>query len=66
MKKLVAILALAILLLPGIVLAQPAGCSLPGEGDPCIRLGWSGVAGAGKDYRNILPGQTLNFTIRVQ
>jgi len=64
MKKLVAILALAILLVPGIVFAQPAGCTW--DGDPCIREGWSGVAGPGVDLRNILPGQTLAFTIRVQ
>ncbi len=64
MKKLVAILALAILLVPGIVLAQPAGCTW--NGDPCIRLGWSGVAGPGINTANILPGQTLNYTIRVQ
>ena len=64
MKKLLAILALAALLVPGIVLAQPAGCTW--NGDPCIRLGWSGVAGAGVDYRNIVPAQTLAFTIRVQ
>ena len=64
MKKLLAILALAVLLVPGIVLAQPPGCTW--NGDPCIRLGWSGVTQPGIDYRNILPGQTLNFTIRVQ
>ena len=64
MKKLLAILALAALLVPGIVLAQPPGCTW--NGDPCIRLGWSGVTQPGIDYRNILPGQTLNFTIRVQ
>jgi len=64
MKKLVAILALAILLVPGIVLAQPPGCTW--NGDPCVRIGWSGVPGGGIDNRNILPGQTLEFTLMLQ
>jgi hypothetical protein len=64
MKKLVAILALAVLLVPGIVLAQPAGCSW--NGDPCVRYGWNGVQGPGINTANILPGQTLEYEIGLQ
>jgi hypothetical protein len=42
MKKLLAILALAILLVPGIVLAQPPGCNWSG-GDPSIWYGFNNL-----------------------
>jgi len=65
MKKLLVILALAVLLVPGVVMAQPPGCTW--DADPAIRIGWSGVqAQKGIDYRNVLPGQTLAYTIRMQ
>jgi hypothetical protein len=67
MKKLFAILALTLLLMPGIALAQPpAGCSW--EGDPCLRYGFGQYDGIpfnqpGPDYANVTPGATLDYTL---
>jgi|GEM_PF-2819540 len=75
MKKLYAILALALLLMPGIALAldgpvpltgAPAGCSW--TGDPCMRYGFGQADGLpfnqpGWDYADAFPGQTLLYTL---
>jgi len=67
MKKLFAILALTLLLMPGIALAQPpAGCSW--EGDPCLRYGFGQYDGIpfnqpGPDYATVFPGATLDYTV---
>ena len=66
MKKIFAVLALAILLVPGIVLAQPAGCTW--EGDHCLRYGWGQYDGLpfnqpGPDYATIYAGATLTYII---
>jgi hypothetical protein len=67
MKKLFAILALTLLLVPGFVMAQaPAGCSW--EGDPCLRYGWGQADGLpfnqpGPDYADIYAGATLIYTL---
>lgn len=67
MKKLFAILALTLLLMPGIALAQPpAGCLW--EGDPCMRYGWGQADGLpfnqpGADYATITAGATLIYTL---
>jgi len=66
MKKLLLALALALLLVPGFVMAQaPPGCSW--EGDACFRLGWGAAEGwstggspcKGIDYYDLYPGQEL-------
>lgn len=71
MKKLFAILALALMLVPGILMAQPYSYCL-WNGDPVMRYGFNNLdfetgaanpAGTynqpGPDYANIFPGQTL-------
>jgi hypothetical protein len=67
MKKLFAILALTLLLMPGIVNAQaPAGCSW--EGDPCLRYGFGEADGLpynqpGPDFWSLFPGQSVTYTL---
>jgi len=66
MKKLFAILALTLLLMPGIALAQPAGCTW--EGDPSFRYGFGYLDGLpynqpGNDFADIYPGQTLTYEL---
>jgi hypothetical protein len=66
MKKLIVVLALAILLVPGIVLGQPG----PGkEGDPAMRLGWGYLDGwslyqsAGINYYDLFAGASVTTTV---
>jgi len=70
MKKIFAVLAFALLLMPGIVSAQPglapAGCSW--EGDPCLRYGFGQYDGIpfnqpGPDYATVYAGATLDYTL---
>ncbi len=67
MKKIFAVLALTLLLMPGIVLAQaPAGCSW--EGNPALRYGWGQYDGIpfnqpGPDYATVFAGATLDYTL---
>ena len=66
MRKLYAILALALLLMPSIALAQPAGCTW--EGDPSLRYGFGYMDGLpynqpGNDFADIFPGQTLVYNV---
>jgi len=76
MKKLLVILALAVLLVPGIVMAVPSYCTW--NGDPVLRYGFNHgtlVAGTfvanppgtynqpGPDFGTIMPGQTLTKLI---
>jgi hypothetical protein len=64
MKKLLVILGLA-LLVPGIVMAQaPAGCTW--NGDPTVRIGWSGDWGGGVDVGTIYEGQALYWDMLLQ
>jgi hypothetical protein len=69
MKKLLVILALALMLVPGIVLAQP-GVTVPSyctwNGDPCMRYGFSGATEPGIDYATIYEGQQLYYDIGLQ
>ena len=60
MKKLFAILALTLLLVPGIALAQPPAAA-SGSGDPCMRYGFGQYDGLpfnqpGPDYADVYPG----------
>jgi hypothetical protein len=63
MKKLLVILVLTLLLVPGIVLAQaPPGCHW--GGDPSFRYGFGPLDGLpfnqpGPDFANLYPGQSL-------
>jgi len=62
MKKLLLILALALLLVPGIVMAQTKGCGW--EGDPCMRYGWNYLDGLpynqpGADVADIYAGASI-------
>jgi len=67
MKKIFAVLALAILLVPAMVLAQPpAGCTW--DSDHALRYGWGQADGLpfnqpGPDYATIYAGQTLLYTL---
>jgi hypothetical protein len=67
MKKLFAILALTLLLVPGIALAQPpAGCLW--SGDPCMRYGFGQYDGLpfnqpGNDFANVAAGATLTYIL---
>jgi len=66
MKKLFAILALTLLLVPAAVLAQPAGCSW--QGDPIMRYGFGQYDGLpynqpGIDFANVYPGATLTYIL---
>jgi hypothetical protein len=67
MKKIFAILALSLLLMPAVALAQPpAGCTW--EGDPSFRYAFGQYDGLpynqpGWDYANAFPGQTLTYTV---
>lgn len=67
MKKLFAILALTLLLMPAIALAQPpAGCTW--EGDPAFRYGFGQADGLpfnqpGWDYADAYPGQMLTYNV---
>lgn len=54
MKKIFAVMALAILLVPGFVMAQ---CSI--EGDAAMYRGWGAVVPQGINYATIFPGQTI-------
>ena len=62
----IAVFALALLLMVGIVLAQPPGCTW--EGDPALRYGFGQGDNLpynqpGNDFANIYPGATLTFTL---
>jgi len=66
MKKLFAILALTLLLMPAVALAQPPGCTW--EGDPCMRYGFGQYDGLpfnqpGWDYADAYPGQMLTYVL---
>ncbi len=66
MKKFYAILALALLLVPAIAVAQPAGCLW--EGDPCMRYGFGQYDGLpfnqpGNDFATIFPGGTVTYVL---
>jgi hypothetical protein len=67
MKKLFAVLALTLLLMPAVAsAAAPPGCSW--EGDPCMRYGFGQYDGLpfnqpGPDYANIFAGQTLTYIL---
>jgi hypothetical protein len=66
MKKIYAILALALLLVPAVALAQPPGCLW--QGDPAMRYGFGQYDGLpynqpGNDFANIYPGATLTYTL---
>jgi hypothetical protein len=66
MKKLYAILALTLLLMPGIALAQPPGCNW--QGDPIMRYGFGQYDGLpynqpGNDFANVYPGGTLTYIV---
>ncbi len=66
MKKLFAILALTLLLMPAVAFAAPPGCSW--EGDPGMRYGFGQYDGLpynqpGNDFANIYPGATLTYTL---
>lgn len=60
MKKLFAILALSLLLMPAVAHAQPAGCTW--EGDPYLRYGFSSAAN-GIDLVDAVPGDILEYTL---
>jgi hypothetical protein len=65
MKKLFAILALTLLLLPAVAFAQPpAGCTW--NGDPCMRYGFSGTTKPGIDYETLAPGAMLIYELGPQ
>lgn len=62
MKKLIVILALALLILPGIVQAQTKGCGW--DGDPALRYGWNYMDGLpyhqpGADQADIYAGGSI-------
>lgn len=66
MKKFYAILALALLLVPAVAIAQPPGCSW--QGDPCMRYGFGQYDGLpynqpGIDFANVYPGGTLTYIL---
>jgi hypothetical protein len=66
MKKLFAILALSLLLMPAVAIAQPAGCTW--EGDPCMRYGFGQYDALpfnqpGNDFANIFPGGSVTYTL---
>jgi hypothetical protein len=65
MKKLLVILALALVLVPGIVMAQPPGCTW--NGDPALRYGFQGgITAPGIDYATIYYGQQLYYDLGLQ
>jgi hypothetical protein len=58
--------ALALLLMPAVVFAQPPGCAW--EGDPCIRYGFGQYDKLpynqpGNDFANLYPGGTLTYIL---
>ena len=62
MKKLIVVLALALLILPGIVQAQTKGCGW--DGDPALRYGWNYMDGLpyhqpGADQADIYAGGSI-------
>jgi len=66
MKKLLMVLALGILLIPGIVMAQPPGCSW--EGDPIWYYGWGALDRPvyhqpGWDYTDIWAGASVTYDL---
>jgi len=66
MKKIYVVLALALLLMPSIAFAQPAGCLW--SGDPALRYGWGQYDGLpfnqpGNDFANVYPGATLTYIL---
>jgi hypothetical protein len=66
MKKIFAILALTLLLMPAVAFAQPAGCTW--EGDPSLRYGFGYLDGLpynqpGIDFANAYPGQMLTYQL---
>jgi hypothetical protein len=66
MKKLFAILALTLLLIPAVAAAQPPGCQW--TGDPAFRYGFGYLDGLpfnqpGPDFANIYAGQTLTYKL---
>jgi len=68
MKKIFAILALAILLVPGIVLAEASDCAGVKQGDPALRYGFGYLDGLpfnqpGIDYADIYAGATLTYEL---
>jgi len=69
MKKLFALLALTLLLVPAFVMAQP-GTTVPSyctwNGDPCMRYGFSGLTQPGVDYTTAYRGQTLAYELGLQ
>jgi hypothetical protein len=66
MKKIFAVLALTLLLMPGIAMAQPAGCTW--EGNPCMRYGFGQYDALpfnqpGPDYATLYPGASITYTL---
>lgn len=66
MKKLFAILALSLLLMPAVAFAQPAGCLW--EGDHCLRYGFGQYDGLpfnqpGNDFATLFPGGSVTYTL---
>jgi len=60
MKKLFAIMALALLLMPAVAFAQPAGCTW--DGDPYLRYGFS-LTPTGIDLVSTYAGDVLEYTL---
>lgn len=68
MKKLLVILALAVLLVPGIIMAQPPGCNWSG-GDPVLMYGWDSnnlpwQGAVGENWHFLLRGMQYSSIVR--